>query len=140
MSKKLFFIGMMLFFTIACGNETIEKVEEKFQDETPKVIGVYESVDGKETKTKEKIFYKSGKLMMEGSIKDNKREGEWKAYHENGNIWSEGVFVGGERNGYGKNYYENGKLREEGNYTNGKQTGNWKYYNKQGVLVEERNK
>lgn len=85
----------------------------------------------------EKQFYKSGKLFIEGKLKNNKREGLWIAYYENGKVWSLGYFKNGLRDGKSEVYYDNGKIKYIKNYKNDVPIGTWSFYEKTGDLSGE---
>lgn len=139
MLKYISWIAVVMIL-MACNDNKIEKTEETFKDNTPKVVGIYSINDNnEEEKTAEKVFFPTGELRMQGPIKNNLRDGIWKSYFKNGNIQSEGVFENGLRNGVAVVYHENGNKLYEGFYTQGQKSGNWKFYGKDGTLLKEQN-
>ena len=134
--------------------------------------GIYKTVQyidnqGKTTdlkvgKGKVKYFakYANGKMMSEGMLEKNEKNGEWKyydkfgrltaienfkngtlegpykGYHENGKVSVEYNYTAGEIDGYYKKYNKNGTLNLEGWYVNGKQQGTWYSYNQSGIIKE----
>ncbi len=60
-----------------------------------------------------KDFTKDGKLVMRGSYKAGKKNGELTFYFKNGNIESTGSFVDNKRLGTWKYFYANGAIRSE---------------------------
>ena len=135
--KRILYILLALFL-FSCESPIIEKIGETYPNNQAKEIFYFQEQDGKEVKISEKYFYQDGKLKMEGTVLNNKRDGEWKAYFNNGNLQSEGFFKANKSTGIGKVYYENGKLRYEGQYEDDKQVGVWKFYNKKGQQIEEK--
>ena len=135
--KPVLVVISLVVFLVSCGDKIVEKVEETYPNDKPKIIGYFKMEGDTQVIVKEKELYENGNVKMKGEFKDGKRTGIWKAYYEDGTLWSEGEFVDGKRNGYGLNYYPNGKLRMEGNYKDDKQVGKWKFYNEEGILVEE---
>ena len=81
------------------------------------------------------IKYPSGKVKMQGMMKDGKREGLWKSFYETGLPWSETTFEAGIKNGKTTTWYENGNKRYKGFYKNDKESGKWTYWNEAGELV-----
>lgn len=139
MLKYISWIAVVMIL-MACNGNKIEKIEETFKDNTPKVVGIYHINErNEEEKVEEKIFFPTGELRMQGPIKNNLRDGIWKSYFKNGNIQSEGVFENGLRNGVAVVYHENGNKLYEGFYTQGQKSGNWKFYGKDGTLLKEQN-
>ena len=129
---------LVVFLTLlACKETIIEKVEDHYQDNTPKVVGVYK-VNGNDTlKIEEKTYFENGKIKIQGAIKNNVREGKWEAFFDDGILQSIGMFKNGVRHGEAKVYYHNKQLMYEGMYEHGKESGKWKFYNEQGELVNE---
>ena len=87
----------------------------------------------------EGIFYKkftetpfTGKVigrLVQGSIKDGKKEGEWVYYYNNGQIqWKTNYKDGKEQDGLWEGYYYDGQLEKKGNIKDGKEDGLWEYY------------
>jgi len=85
----------------------------------------------------ERQYYQNKQIRMEGSFKEDERDGKWVYYFENGNIWSEGSFREGKSDGKRITYYENGNKRYEGEYLEGTKTGLWYFYDEQGRKVKE---
>lgn len=70
-------------------------------------------------------WYENGKIMIQGTYQDGKREGTWREYFRNGVLKAEGSYVGGKREGAWIIYYESGNKHWEGNYLNGEKEGLW---------------
>lgn len=87
-----------------------------------------------------KEFYENGKLKLEGSYRDGKKNGTFRSYDENGNqsgalIYENNVVLAegqldslGRRQGPWKIYYPDGVVRAEGGYINGLKDGPWVYF------------
>lgn len=83
-----------------------------------------------------KEFYESGKLLAEGSYKDDVRIGEWKFYFPNGQLEQQGRFlVNGKADGTWNWYYSNGKLRREETFDQGIETGRMTEYDESGEVM-----
>ena len=112
MKRVLLFLATVLLLG-SCAEKLTEKVERSFPDGKPQLVRYY---DKSNQCLKETEYYETGQVKMEGRLKDDKREGEWKAYLRDGRIWSIDTFKNGELEGPSTVYWENGNLRWEGNY------------------------
>ena len=128
----LFFVAILLL--ASCSEKLTEKVMATYPDGTTRVVHYYDKND---ECVKETEYYKTGQVKMEGGMKDNKREGEWKAYFPDGRVQSIGTFVNGLRTGQATVWQENGNLLQEGSYKDGRHVGKWKYYDELGNLLKE---
>ncbi len=126
----------LICFT-SCDSRTKEVTEESYPDGSPKLVRVYEEKNGTQLLVKERHYYPNRQKRMEGSFRDDERDGKWVYYFENGKIWSEGSFRLGKSDGRRITYYENGNKRYEGEYRNGIKTGVWHFYDEQGSKVKE---
>lgn len=133
MKQILLFMAMALMLG-SCAPRLTEKVEAKHSNGQPQVVRYYDKNDNC---VKEIEYYESGQVKMEGAMKDEKRDGEWKAYFPDGRVQSIGTFVNGMRTGKATVWQENGNLLQEGFYKEGTHCGKWKFYDEQGVLVKE---
>ncbi len=137
--RKLIGLIILTLALFSCKEKHIEKTEEAYPDNSPKVVGIYKLDENKqEIKVEEKILFPTGELKMQGPIKNNLRHGVWVAYFKSGKKQSEGEFVDGVRNGFTIVYHENGTKLYEGFYTDGKESGLWKFYSKDGSLNSEK--
>ena len=133
MKKVLLFFAVM-FAMVSCTAQLTEKVVETYPDgKTLKT----QYFDKQGVCVKEVEYYESGQVKMEGGMKGEKREGEWKAYFPDGRVQSIGTFVNGLRTGVATVWQENGNLLQEGFYKEGKHCGKWKFYDEQGDLIKE---
>lgn len=94
-------------------------------------------------------FYPDGKLKLEGSYQNDKKNGTFRQYDQNGNqvsglIYSNDILLAegqidsiGRRQGPWKIYYRDGKLRAEGSYINGLKDGPWQYLFPSGKLEQK---
>ena len=119
---------------VSCSAQLTEKVEAEFPNGQSKIIRYYDKND---KCVKETEYYESGQVKMEGGMKNDKMEGEWKAYFPDGRLQSIGTFVNGLRTGRATVWQENGNLLQEGFYKEGTHVGKWKFYDEQGNLVKE---
>lgn len=137
--RKIVGLIILVLFLFSCRENHIEKTEETYPNNSPKVVGIYKLDENQqEVKIEEKILFPTGELKMKGPIENNLRQGIWVAYFKSGKKQSEGAFVDGVRNGLAIVYHENGNKLYEGYYTNGNESGVWKFYNKDGSLNSEK--
>lgn len=131
----LFLVAAVLAFA-SCTARLDEKVVNSYDDGKAKKV---QYVDKKGNCVKEVEYYQSGQVRIEGPMKDNKRDGEWKSYFLDGRVQSVGYFENGLRTGAATVWYENGNIRQEGFYREGKHVGLWKFYDEQGNFLKEVN-
>lgn len=112
------------------------KIDQFFENGNPALVYYYDKSDPDNPKY-QKIFYQSGKLYIEGALKNGKRSGKWYAWYENGLLCSSGSYINGIDDGLKEVYYEDGTMRYYLNYVNGKLEGDAKYYNEKGELALE---
>ncbi len=132
--KKLFLLFAMALAFASCTAKLTEEVVETYPDGKAQRT---QFLNRKGSCVKEVEFYETGQVKMEGGMKDNKREGEWKAYFPDGRVQSIGTFVNGLRTGQATVWQENGNLLQEGSYKDGRHVGKWKYYDELGNLLKE---
>ena len=133
MKKVLLFFAVM-FAIASCTAQLTEKVVETYPDGKTSKMQYF---DKQGVCVKEVEYYESGQVKMEGGMKGEKREGEWKAYFPDGRVQSIGTFVDGLRTGVATVWQENGNLLQEGFYKEGRHCGKWKFYDEQGDLIKE---
>ncbi|HRS53202.1 MAG TPA: hypothetical protein P5250_00660 [Bacteroidales bacterium] len=136
---KILLTFLIIGITVSCKTDIKEIIEEKYPDDSPKLIRFYKEKNGEKEIVKEISFYPNHNKKIEGEYKNNKRHGKWTAWFEDGKIQSEGYFKNGLNHGSRKVYYENGNKRYEGKYENGKYIGKWKFYSPDGNLINEIN-
>ena len=132
--KKWFMLLAVALAFAACSTQLEEKVVETYPDGKTQKSQFFNK---RGTCVKEVELYETGQVKMEGGMKGEKRDGEWKAYFPDGRIQSEGAFVNGLRTGKATVWQANGNLLQEGYYKEGKHVGKWKYYDEMGDLVKE---
>ena len=133
MKKVLLFLAVVFAFA-SCTTKLTEKVVETYPDgKTLKT----QFFDRKGNCVKEVELYETGQVRMEGTMKGEKRDGEWKAYFPDGRVQSVGTFVNGLRTGQATVWQENGNLLQEGFYKEGTHCGKWKFYDEQGYIIKE---
>ncbi|MCW0482535.1 toxin-antitoxin system YwqK family antitoxin [Gaoshiqia sediminis] len=80
----------------------------------------------------------NGKLLYEGSFKDDRPVGEFKRYHSNGMVKAIIQDAENSDSSYAKMFDVKGKLMAEGAYLNQQKTGKWSYFG-EGKLVSQEN-
>jgi antitoxin component YwqK of YwqJK toxin-antitoxin module len=127
---------LSLFIFISCSREK-RVVEESYPDGSPKRVCIYKGRGENRQMIRETAYYSNGKLRMDGTYKNNKRDGKWTYWFENGLIWSEGFFAEGKNDSIRLINFPNGKKRYEFHYNKGVRTGKWKFYDETGRLLKE---
>ena len=132
--KRLFLFLVTVLMLGSCTAQLTEKVEAKFPNGQIQLVRYYDKNDNC---VKETEYYETGQVKMEGAMKGEERDGEWKAYFPDGRVQSIGTFRNGLRTGKATVWQENGNLLQEGSYKEGAHCGKWKFYDEQGDLVKE---
>lgn len=127
---------LILFGLWSCDN-TNSVVEAKYPDQSPKVIKTYKGKGDDKILLSEKTYYPGNKIQMEGTFKENHRDGKWTYWYSNGKPWSEGYFKDGKADGQRITYYENGQVYYRGLYKDDKRVGKWQFYDEAGKLIKE---
>lgn len=136
MKTKLFVIAVLVFNLTSCRFEN-KVVEEAYPDGSTKRLCVYLGKGDNKELIKETTYYPNKQVQMDGTYKDEKREGKWTYWYENGQLWSEGTFVKGKAEGKRTAYFENGKVRYEGFYKEDARVGKWSFFDENGRLLKE---
>lgn len=103
-------ISAFIFLSCNNTNKLQESIIIKHKNGNAQIIELYETVDNKRVVRYYKEFYEDNTLKIEGSIKNNKRDGHWTYYYGNSNKWSEGNYINGLAQGKFTQYYENGNV------------------------------
>ena len=134
MKRILFFV--LLVVLSSCGNNRLtEKVITTFDNGQPAKVYCY---DKEGQWVSEKDYYENGALMMEGSVAEGLRNGDWTAYFLDGKVQSTGAFKDGKRVGKSMIYHENGQLWMDGSYVDDHKCGEWVFYDEQGYEIERK--
>ena len=136
MKTNTLFVIMLMLALLACTYES-KVVEEKYPDGSPKRVCIYHGKGQDREMIRETTFYPNKQMQMDGTYKNNKREGKWTYWYENGKVWSEGTYVNGKSEGRRTAYFENGKVRIEGSYREEVRVGKWHFYDENGRLLKE---
>jgi antitoxin component YwqK of YwqJK toxin-antitoxin module len=114
MKTQLLSAFVLLFALVSCTRE--DKVtEEKYADGSAKRICVYRGKGENREMIRETTYYENKQTQMEGTYKNNQRDGKWTYWHMNGKVWAEGTYVRGKAEGKRTTYFDNGKVQYEGN-------------------------
>ncbi len=135
--KYTLLFTLIAFLTFGCTQKKV--VESTYENGNPKVEKYYHKKGNELILDREVIFYENKQKKMEGTYKDEQRDGQWKAWYDDGTLWSEGEYKDGKRNGLGIAYHENGKKYIEGMYRDDARVGAWRFYDTTGVLLKEVN-
>ena len=135
--KKILFVTLIMALAFGCAPKKV--VESTYENGNPKVVKYYNKKKGELQLDKEIIYYENKTRKMEGTFKEEKREGIWKAWYDNGSLWSEGEYKGGKRNGIGIAYHPNGKKYIEGKYLDDIRIGKWTFYDTTGNIIKQVN-
>jgi antitoxin component YwqK of YwqJK toxin-antitoxin module len=133
--KKYLTVFLLFLILVSC-NRQQSVVEETYPDGSPKKVCLYTGRGEKRQLIRETTYYPNGKLQMDGTYKNNQRDGQWIYWHQNGSKWSEGFFREGKNEGRRLTYFENGKIRYEEYYKDGIRVGKWKFFDDKGKLLQ----
>ena len=111
-------------------------IAEIYENGDTKLIRGYNLSNNDSSIHYEWIYYRTGKLWMEGLIKNGERDGEWKAYNENGILISIGNYYNGFDDGLKTVYYDNGTKYYEGEMKNDERVGKWQFFDKNGEVIK----
>lgn len=75
------------------------------------------------------------RTLMEGTLRNGKREGLWHEYHADGTRASEGRYENDLRQGFWREWHPNGQLAWAGWYKDGIPTSVWAEWDKSGNLI-----
>ncbi len=137
--KYLLLVLCSIFLLTACKSKLEKVVEKSFPNGKPEIEKYYSSEGDKKVLAKEIVYWPSEKKKIEGSYKNDQRDGKWTAWFENGNKWSEGNYINGIDDGEKSVWYENGQVFYKGQFKMGIKVGIWKIYNETGKLTQEIN-
>jgi antitoxin component YwqK of YwqJK toxin-antitoxin module len=137
MKLKILIFSLVILIMTSCKRQhTI--IEAAWSDGSPKRICVYFGSGDSRELLKETTYYMDRQKEMEGSYKDNLRDGQWTVWYKNGNKWSEGFFKKGLNDGKRTTWYETGKIRYEAWYRDGIKVGKWRFFDEKGNLQFEK--
>jgi antitoxin component YwqK of YwqJK toxin-antitoxin module len=136
MKTKLFLLTVLIIGLSSCRFEN-KVVEETYDDGSPKRVCIYKGKGDSRELMKETTYYPNKQAQMEGTYKDNKRDGKWTYWYENGKVWSEGTYLRGKSEGKRTTYFENGKVRYDGFYKEDMRVGKWRFFDENGRLLKE---
>jgi antitoxin component YwqK of YwqJK toxin-antitoxin module len=136
MKTKLLILACLILSLASCRFEN-KVIEETYPDGSTKRLCVYLGKGQGRELLKETTYYPNKQPQMEGTYKDNKRDGKWTYWYENGKLWSEGMFVKGKSDGKRTTYFENGKVRYDGFYKEDMRVGKWRFFDESGRLLKE---
>lgn len=82
-----------------------------------------------------KTYDANQKLLEEGNLINNVKDGKWLRYNSNGNVINIAFFKLGKKDSTWLVFDDNQVKRMEMHYKNGEKTGEWKSWNEAGDLV-----
>lgn len=83
------------------------------------------------------VYSPTGKVLISGTIKENKNEGLWQYFYPDGELESQGYFKNDFTSDKWLWYYPDGKLKRTGYYLQGKKDGKWTEYDEYGNVISE---
>jgi antitoxin component YwqK of YwqJK toxin-antitoxin module len=86
-----------------------------------------------------KVFHLNGKLEFAGNMVKDKNEGMWQYFYPDGQLESTGNFKDDSASGKWIFYYRTGVKKEEGEYKNGQREGKWIKYDSTGKISQVKN-
>ena len=136
MKRTILFAFLLSVGLISCRFEN-NIIEETYPDGSPKLVCIYLGRGQSRELIKQTAFYPNKQAQMEGTYKNNRREGHWIYWWMNGKVWSEGTYVNGKADGIRTVYFENGKVRQQGMYKEDMRVGKWRFFDENGRLLQE---
>ena len=136
MKTKLLLLTLLIFSLSSCRFEH-KVIEDTYPDGSTKRLCIYKGKGEGRELIKETTYYPNKQAQMEGTYKENKRDGKWTYWYENGKVWSDGNFVRGKSDGKRTTYFENGKVRYEGFYKEDMRVGKWRFFDENGRMLQE---
>jgi len=136
MKTKLLLLTWLVLSLTSCRFEN-KVVEETYPDGSVKRLCIYLGKGEGRELIKETTYYPNKRIQMEGTYKENKRDGKWASWYENGKLWSEGTYTNGKSDGKRTTYFENGKVRYEGFYKEDMRVGKWTFFDENGRMLKE---
>lgn len=133
--KQIFLAFLFLTFLCACETE-LKKSVENYPDGKILKISYIDTTLGKSDTIRKVEYWPNGNKRIEGSYKNNKREGDWTYWYEKGIVWSKGSFKDGLSNGKFDIYKEDGSRYMQSSYTNGIPDGCWTFFDKNKKIKE----
>lgn len=133
------FLLISAFFLQSCGPKIEKVIEKKYPNGKPEIEKHYLIEGDTKILQKEIVYWPDEKKKIEGSFKQEERDGHWIAWFENGNKWSEGYYINGIEDGEKRVWHENGNVFFEGQYKMGVKVGIWKVFDEAGNLIQESN-
>jgi len=115
---------------LSCKNNSVQSVDAKFSDGKPAKVSWVNKENGKNDTIRKLEYYPNGNKKVEGTLKENLRDGRWTYWYENGKIWSEGTFSRGKSNGVFNIFNKDGTKYMQSYYKNGKPDGCWTFFDK----------
>lgn len=81
----------------------------------------------------------NGQIIISGSYKNGKKDGEWLEYFNNGQLKKKENYSSGNYDGKFESYNKDGSPVILTNYSNGKLNNNYKEYNRKNILISDIN-
>lgn len=129
---------LFLWALWSCQTKPYESIESTFEDGSPQLVRTYKS-ENKKVLLSETHYYPDQKKKMEGSFKNDLRDGIWSYWYANGKLWSRGTYVEGIEKGIKTVWFENGVKYYEGFIDDGVRKGAWNFWDENGNLVKKIN-
>ena len=115
--KKGFFLILGLLLIFSCKEEIKSRVTQAYTSGEKKREVEY-GKDGK-TVVSQTVYQEDGKVLMQGPMKEDKRDGEWRFYDYEGTLKSVRQYKIGVYDGKYIEYYKSGGISIDGMYANG---------------------
>lgn len=128
--KSILIPAVLMFLLASCGEELKKSVDATFANGTPAKISYLNIENGVTDTVKKEEFYDNGQKKVEGSLKNNKRDGTWTYWYKNGKVWSTGTFKEGLSDGKFDIFNEDGSKYMQSCYKSGKPDGCWTMFDK----------
>ncbi|MCB0761425.1 MAG: hypothetical protein KDC12_07890 [Flavobacteriales bacterium] len=127
---------ILLVALVSCTPKVIEKTTKVYPGGQPESIMYFN--EGDSNPFAQKVFYSDGKMKIEGSFENGKRQGVWTSYYQNGQIWTINVYDQDTNHGEYIMYNSDGTVKLKGQYDHGEETGTWIINDERGNFIQEK--
>jgi antitoxin component YwqK of YwqJK toxin-antitoxin module len=128
--KNIFIILSLVILAFSCEPKGVEKVDATYENGKPAKVSWVDTTNGKSDTLKKVEYYPNGNKKVEGSFKENLRDGKWTFWFKDGKVWSEGSFKKGKSEGFFNVFNEDGTKYMQSCYKNGIPDGCWTFFEK----------
>lgn len=128
--KRGIILIALAFVIFSCDRKGAKIINASFSNGNPAKICWVDTTNGLKDTISKIEYYSNGNKKIEGTYKNNLRDGKWTYWFENGKVWSEGTFRKGQSDGVFNVNNEDGTKYMQSCYKNGIPDGCWSFFDK----------